>query len=185
MLQYLCLIEKEKAKVRAKKQSASPESNQIDTIEMWKKKYKFTNSNLEMQKGFREGLLKMLKSYRYLQKSALKADKDDLNNFRNDLKSSESPLKNFENASEREIKSQDFNEDLNENQLETEWVWLRSKKVQQRLSQHIICDYAQKENFYSESFSFFKSVVCSFQNFDLWIKKMWEKTKAETCLKEY
>ena len=75
-----------------------------------------------MQKGFREGLLKILKGYRDLQRSALKADEDDLKNFESNSEPPEGFLENFEDASEREVKSRAFSEDLNEDQLEAEWA---------------------------------------------------------------
>ena len=67
-----------------------------------------------MQKGSKKDLLKILKSYGNLQGSALKADKNNLNDFRSNLKSSKSFFKSFKDASEGEIESQDSSEDFNE-----------------------------------------------------------------------
>ena len=122
MLQYLHLKEREKVKARVEKQSASPESSQFGAIEMQKKKHRFTNLNLKMQKESREGLLKILKGHRDLQKPASKMGRDDLNNFRSNSEPSKSSFKSFENASEGEVESKDSSEDLNENQLEAEWA---------------------------------------------------------------
>ena len=138
-----------------------------------------------MQKGFKKDLLKILKNHRNLQRSALKVNKDNLKNFRSDSEPPRGFPKSFEDASEGEIKFKTFNKDLNEDQLETEWTQLRLKKTQQRLFQHIIYNYAQKENFYFKFFSFFKSVIYSLQDFNLWIKKMQKETEAETHLKKY
>ena len=63
VLQYLQLEERVKAKTKAEKQSTSPESSQIDTIEMQRKEHRFTNLSLKIQKRPREGLLKILKGY--------------------------------------------------------------------------------------------------------------------------
>ena len=73
-----------------------------------------------MQKGFKEGLLKILKNYRDLQKSAPKVNKNNLNDFRSDLELLRDSFKSFKNASEREVKSRDSSEDFDEDQLETE-----------------------------------------------------------------
>ena len=89
---------------------------------MQRKKHRFINFNLRMQEEFREGLLKILKGHRDLQKSVLKADEDNLNDFRSNLELSENLFESFKGALEGEIKPRDFNEDLNEDQLETEWV---------------------------------------------------------------
>ena len=58
--------------------------------------------------------MKILKSHEDLQKFILKADEDDLNDFKSNSKSSKSSLKSFKDASEREIKFQNSNENLNE-----------------------------------------------------------------------
>ena len=47
-------------------------------------------------------------------------NEDDLNNFENDSESSENPLENLKNTSEKEIEFKDFNKDFNENQFKTE-----------------------------------------------------------------
>ena len=120
MLQYLHLREEEKAEVRAEKQSTSPESSQIGIIGMQKKKYRFTNLNLKMQKESRKGLLKILKGYRNLQKPALKADENNLNNFRSNSEPPRSSFKSFKDASEGEVKPRNLSEDFNGNQLEAE-----------------------------------------------------------------
>ena len=73
-----------------------------------------------MQKGLKEDLLKILKSYRDLQKFILKADENDLNNFKSDLKFFRGFLKSFKDALKREIESKALSEDLNEDQLEAE-----------------------------------------------------------------
>ena len=73
-----------------------------------------------MQKEFKKGLLKILKSHRNLQKPALKANENDLKNFKSDLKPPKSPSESFEDASEEEIEFKTSDEDLDENQLETE-----------------------------------------------------------------
>ena len=57
-----------------------------------------------MQKRFKKGFLKILKSYKNLQKFILKADRDNLNDFRNNLKLLKNFFKSFKNALEREIK---------------------------------------------------------------------------------
>ena len=185
VLQYLHLRERKQAETKAEKWAASPESSQIDTIWIQRKKCRFTNLNLRMQEKFREGLLKILKGYEDLQKPALKAGRDNLNDFRSNSELLENLFKSFKDASEREIKLRNSSGDLDENQLETEWAQLRPKRAQQRLSQHIIYNYAQKENPYSEPSSFFKFIVHLLQNFDPWIKKMWEKAEAGTYLKGY
>ena len=146
---------------------ASPESSQIDAIGMWKKKCWSVNSSLGMQKGLREGLLKILKGCEDLWESALKVGEDDLNDFESNLEPLKGALESFEDASEREIESWDSSEDLDEDQLETEWAWLGFEGMQQRLSWHIICNYVWEENFYFKSFSFFKSVVYLLQDFNL------------------
>ena len=137
-----------------------------------------------MQKGSRD-LLKILKNYRDLQRSTLKAGRNNLNDFRNDLKSLGNLFESFKDASEGEVKPRDFNGDLNENQLEAEWTQWGSKETQQRLSQYIIYNYVWEENPYFKPFSFFKFIVHLLQDFDLWAKKMQGKAKAETHLKEY
>ena len=119
-LQYLWLEKGEKTEARAEKKFTNSESSQIDVIEMQRKKYRSTNSNLRMQKGFREDLLKILKSYEDLQRSASKADGDNFNNFKSDSELSESSPENFEDASEGEIEFKAFSEDFNENQLKVE-----------------------------------------------------------------
>ena len=75
-----------------------------------------------MQKRFREDLLKILKNHENLQKSALKAGRDDLNDFRSDLKSLKSFFESFENTLEREVEFWDFKKDFNKDQLKAEWV---------------------------------------------------------------
>ena len=75
-----------------------------------------------MQEKPREGLLKILKGYRDLQRPALKADRDDLKDFRSNSEPSEDPLKSFEDASEGKIKPRALSENLNEDQLEAEWA---------------------------------------------------------------
>ena len=162
----------------------SPESSQIGAIWIWRKKHRSMNPSLEMQEGSK-GLLKILKGYEDLWKPAPKAGRDNLNDFRSSLKSPEDLLESFKDASEGEIKSRDSSGDLDGNQFKAKWAWLGSERVQQRLSQHIICDYVWEENFYFKFFSFFKSVVCLLQDFDLWIKKMWEEAEAEMYLKGY
>ena len=119
MLQYLHLREGGKAKARAEKQSASPESSQIDAIQIQRKKHRFINFNLKMQKRFK-GLLKILKSYKDLQESVSKTDRDNLNNFKNKSESSGNLFKSFKNTSEREIEPKNPNRDLNKDQFETE-----------------------------------------------------------------
>ena len=114
VLQYLCLRKGGQAETRVEKQTASPESNQIDTIEMQRKKHKFINFNLRIQKRLKKGLLKILKNHKNLQEFTLKADENNLNNFRSNSKSLENFFKSFKNALKRKIKSKDFNEDFNE-----------------------------------------------------------------------
>ena len=111
--------------------------------------------------------------------------RNNLNNFRSNSELLKNFFESFKNVSEEEVKPRDFNEDFNEDQFEAEWAWLGLKEAQQRLSQHIIHNYVQKENPYSEPFSFFKFIVHFLQDFNLWIKKMWEETEVETHLKEY
>ena len=65
MLQYLHLRKGGKTKIRTEKQSASPKSSQINAIQIQRKKHRFTNFNLKMQKRSK-GLLKILKNYRDL-----------------------------------------------------------------------------------------------------------------------
>ena len=184
VLQYLHLREERKTEAKAEKQSISPESSQIDTIQIWRKKHRFTNSSLKMQER-PKGLLKILKSHEDLQRPALKIDGNNLNNFRNSLKPLRNPLESFENTSEREVEPKDSSEDLNKDQLEAEWAWLRPEKMQVSLLQHIIHNYAWKENLYFKSFSFFKFIIHSLQNFNSWIKKIQKKTEAEIYLKKY
>ena len=119
-----------------------------------------------MQEGSKEGLLKILKGCGNLWRSAPRAGGDNLNDFRSDSEPPEGAFESFKDASEEEIKSQDSSEDFNENQLKAEWAQLGPKEIQQRLSQHIIHNYAQKENSYSKPFSFFKFIVHLLQNFD-------------------
>ena len=68
-----------------------------------------------MQKGFKESLLKILKGYKNLQRSASKVDEDNLKNFKSNSEPFRDSLKSFEDVSERKIKfkalSEDFNED--------------------------------------------------------------------------
>ena len=71
-----------------------------------------------MQKRSREGLLEILKGHRDLQKSALKAGRDNLNDFKNNLEPSEGPFESFKDTSE--VESQNSNRNLNEDQFETE-----------------------------------------------------------------
>ena len=130
VFQYLHLEEEGKAEARVEKWLTSPESSQIGTIKMWRKKHRSANFNLKMQEGFREGLLKILKGHRNLWESASKAGRDNLKDFESNLKFPEGPLKSFKDASEREIESRVFNEDFDENQFKTEWAWLRSEKMQ-------------------------------------------------------
>ena len=66
MLQYFSFEKGGHAKAKIEKQTTSPESSQINIIEMQRKKHRFTNFNLKMQKGFKKGLLKLLKGYRDL-----------------------------------------------------------------------------------------------------------------------
>ena len=167
VLQYLWLEEGGKAKARVEKQPASPESSQISTIEMRKKKCRSINPNLGMQKRPREGLLKILKGYEDLQGSAPKVSRDNLKDFESDLEPSRGPLENFEDASEGEVKSRAPSGDLNGDQLEAEWARLGPKGAQQRLSQYTIHDYVQGENLYFKPSSFFKFIVCLHQDFDL------------------
>ena len=94
-----------------------------------------------MQKRLK-GLLKILKSHEHLQKSVLKMNEDNLNNFRNSLEFSKNSLKSFKNILKKEIELKNFNKDLKEDQLKVKWVWLGPEEVQQRLSQHIIYNYA-------------------------------------------
>ena len=119
-LQYLQLKERRKTEVKTEKQPASSESSQIGIIGMWRKKCRFTNSNLGMQKGPRKGLLKILKGHRNLQESASKVGRNNLKNFKNNSESPRSLSESFEDASEREIEPKAFSGDLNEDQLETE-----------------------------------------------------------------
>ena len=142
VLQYLQLKEEGKIKVKAEKWLTNSESSQIDIMRMQRKKCRSANFSLRMQKGPREGLLKILKGHRDLQRFVSKAGKDNLKDFRSDLKSSESLLKSFEDASEGKVKSKALSENFNEDQFEAEWVWLGFKRVQQRLSQHILHNYA-------------------------------------------
>ena len=93
-----------------------------------------------MQKEPR-GLLKILKSHRNLQESASKAHKNNLNNFKSNSELLKNLFKNFEDASEEEIKPKNPSGDLNRDQLEAEWAQLGPEEVQQKLSQHIIYDY--------------------------------------------
>ena len=167
MLQYLQLKEGRKIKTKAEKQPANPESSQIDIIKMQRKKCRSVNLNLRMQKGSRKGLLKILKSHEDLWKSVSKVSGDDLKGFRNNSEPLRSLSESFEDASEGEIKPKTPSEDLNGDQLEAEWAWLRPKEVQQRLFWHIICDYVWEKNPYSEPSSFFKFIICSFQDFNL------------------
>ena len=120
MLQYLQLEEEGKAEARAEKQPASSESSQIDIIEMWRKKCRSVNPSLKMQEGSRKGLLKILKGHRDLQRPAPKAGRDDLKDFRSNLKPSRGSLKSFEDALEGEVEPKTLSENLNEDQLEAE-----------------------------------------------------------------
>ena len=72
-----------------------------------------------MQKRSKD-LLKILKGYRDLQESAPKAGRDNMNDFKNNLESSENLLENFKDASEGEVEPKNSNKNLNENQLKTE-----------------------------------------------------------------
>ena len=80
------------------------------------------NFSLKMQEGFREGLLKILKDHRDLQKSDLKAGENDLKDFKSNSESLRDLSESFEDASEREIESKALSGDFNEDQLETEWA---------------------------------------------------------------
>ena len=120
-----------------------------------------------MQKGPKEGLLKILKGHRDLQKPTPKMSRDNLKDFRSNSEPPRGPPESFEDASEGEVKSKALSEDFNEDQLEAEWVQLRPKEMQQRLFQHIIHNYAQKKNLYFKSSFSFKSVVHSLQDFNL------------------
>ena len=146
MLQYLQLKERGKTEARAEKWPASLESSQIGTIEMQKKKCRFTNSNLKIQKRLRERLLEILKGHGDLQGPVPKVSRDDLKDFESSSEPPRGSIKSFEDASEGEIEPKALSEDLNEDQLETEWIWLRPEKMQQRLSQNIICDYVWEKN---------------------------------------
>ena len=73
-----------------------------------------------MQEGSKKGLLKILKGYRDLQESALKAGENDLKNFESNSEPPRDSSESFEDASEREIKFRALSEDLDENQLEAE-----------------------------------------------------------------
>ena len=73
-----------------------------------------------MQKKSKKGLLKILKGYKDLQRSASKVSRNDLKDFRSNSELSESSLKSFKDASEREIESRAFSEDFNEDQFKTE-----------------------------------------------------------------
>ena len=184
MLQYLPLGKGGQTEARAEKQFTSPESSQIDTIWIQRKKHRSVNPSLKIQKGPKD-LLKILKSHEDLQGSAPKAGGDDLNDFENDLKPLRGPLESFEDASEGEVEPKNPSGDLDGDQLEAEWAWLRPERMQQRLSWHIICDYVQGENPYSEPSSSFKSIVHSLQDFDPWTKKMQKEAEAEMYLKRY
>ena len=122
MLQYLCLKEDGKAEAKTEKQSASPESSQINAIGMWKKKHRFTNPSLRIQKGSKKCLLKILKGHRNLQESVLKENGNNLNNFESNSEPLKDSFKSFKDTSEGEIESRAFNENLNGNQLEAEWA---------------------------------------------------------------
>ena len=119
-LQYLQLEERGKAEVRVEKWPASPESSQIGVIEMWRKKCRFMNFNLKMQKELKKDLLKILKSYENLWESVLKAGENDLKNFENNSESSEGLLKSFEDALEGEVEPRTLSGDLDEDQFEAE-----------------------------------------------------------------
>ena len=80
------------------------------------------NSSLGMQKGFREGLLKILKSYRDLQELAPKMSRDNLKNFESNSEPLRGFLKSFEDISEGEVEFRALSEDLDEDQLEAEWA---------------------------------------------------------------
>ena len=121
MLQYLPLRKGGQAEARAEKQVTSPESSQIDAIQIQRKKHKFINSSLKMQEG-PKGLLKILKGHRDLQGPALKAGRDNLNNFKSNSEPLKNLLKSFKDASEGEVKPRDPNEYLNEDQLEAKWA---------------------------------------------------------------
>ena len=102
------------------KQPASPESSQIDIIEMQRKKCRSVNFNLKMQKGLKKDFLKILKGYEDLQRSASKVSENDLKDFESNLKLSGGLSKSFEDASEGEVEPRTFSEDLNGDQLEAE-----------------------------------------------------------------
>ena len=80
---------------------------------------KSTNLQILIWKS-KEDLLKILKNYRDLQESALKVSRDNLNNFGSNSTPLKGPIKSFKDASEGEVKSQDFNENLNEDQFKAE-----------------------------------------------------------------
>ena len=75
-----------------------------------------------MQEGFREGLLKILKGHRDLQRFTPKADRDNLKDFENNSESSENSSESFKNVLKEKIKFKTLSEDFNENQLEIKWV---------------------------------------------------------------
>ena len=70
-----------------------------------------------MQKKFKEDLLKILKSHENLQKSVLKANENNLNNFRSDSEPFKSLFESFKDTSKREIKSKALSGDLDKDQL--------------------------------------------------------------------
>ena len=66
-----------------------------------------------MQKRSKEDLLKILKSYRNLQKPVLKTGRNNLKNFESNSEPLKDLSENFEDASEREVESKAFSGDFN------------------------------------------------------------------------
>ena len=83
-----------------------------------------------MQKGSKEGFLKILKGHRDLWEFALKIDGDNLNDFGNNSELPKDFFESFKGALEGEIKFRDFSGDFNKDQFETEWAQLRFKEAQ-------------------------------------------------------
>ena len=75
-----------------------------------------------MQERSREGLLEILKGHRDLQGPAPKVGRDNLKDFESDSEPPRGPPESFEDTSEEEVKPKNLSEDLNEDQLETEWA---------------------------------------------------------------
>ena len=120
VLQYLPLEKGGQTEARVEKQATSSESSQIGAIGMQRKRHRSANSSLEMQKGLKKGLLKLLKGHGDLQKPAPKMSRDNLNNFRNDSDFLIGLFKSLKDASEGKIKSRNFNENFNEDQFKAE-----------------------------------------------------------------